>query len=242
MIKKVTNYDDIAKPYHEHIGDKKNFLNKYVEEPGTLKKLKEIDFENKSVLDLGCGSGRYSKVLKGFGAFVTGVDPSEKLLEIARKLVKDVEFIKAGSEKLPFKKDSFDFVFAGMVLHYVKNVNVAFKEVSRVLKSGGKFILTSHVPYLGLSKKFKFDGKPYYQFDNYFKEGTRYKKWSSIGVKIEYYHHTMETIMKAAIKNKLNLTDYRDLRPLKSGKNLDPEDYEEVVNKSKFFLAEFMKD
>jgi ubiquinone/menaquinone biosynthesis C-methylase UbiE len=242
MHKVIKNYDDIARPYHNHIEDKSNFLTKYVEEPGTLKKLSSLNLKNKYVLDLGCGSGRYTMVLKEVGAKVVGIDPSEKLLEIARKNIKGVKFIKASSEKLPFSDNEFDLVVAGMVLHYVKKINTTFKEISRILKTGGIFVFSSHVPYLGLTIKHKIDGKPYYQFDNYFKEGKRYKKWSGLGVKIEFYHHTMETLMKAAINNNFKLTDYVDLKPLKSGKEIDPEDYEEVINKSKFFLAEFTKE
>ena len=241
MFKTVSGYNDIAKDYHKYVLDENNFLNKFVEEPGTLEKLKELDLKNKKVLDLGCGSGRYTKILKELGAEVIGVDPSEELIKIAQSEIKDVEFIKAFASKLPFNDSQFDFVFAGMVIHYIKDINESFSEISRVLKPKGEFIFTSHVPYLELAKKAKFKGKSYYELENYFKEGEKVKKWTSIGVLMKFYHHTMESIFKAAIKNSLILNDYRDLKPQEKGKNIDPEDYEEVINKSKFYLAEFIK-
>lgn len=196
---------------------------------------------NKKVLDLGCGSGRYTQVLKDLGASVVGIDPSEGLLKIAREQIQNIDFIKADSSNLPFNNNYFDMVFAGMVIHYVKDIELSFKEVSRVLKPEGIFIFTSHVPYLELAKKIKFENRSYYEFDHYFKEGARYKNWSSIGIRVKFYHHTMESVFKAAIKYSLMLSDYRDLRPQEKGKGVDPEDYEEVVNKSKFYLAEFTK-
>jgi ubiquinone/menaquinone biosynthesis C-methylase UbiE len=240
-MKTASNYDPFAKLYHKHILDKNNFLNKFVEEPGTLKKLKELELTSKKVLDLGCGSGRYTRVLKNFGANVVGVDPSEELLKIARKEIKNIDFLKKDSSNLPFKDNCFDMVFAGMVLHYVKDIESLFREVFRVLRPKGIFILTSHVPYLELVRKVKFENKSYYEFDHYFKEGARYKNWTSIGIKIKFFHHTMESVFKAAIKNSFILSDYSDLRPQEEGKIVDSEDYEEVINKSKFYLAEFTK-
>lgn len=101
------------------------------------------DMKGKKVLDLGCGTGRILGELKLFGAEVTAVDISEEMLSKAKKKHPDVEMIVADAENLPFENDYFDVVTATFLIVHLKNPEIAFDEVYRVLKSGGEFVLTN---------------------------------------------------------------------------------------------------
>src|SRR5690606_31699327 len=72
------------------------------------------------ILDLGCGTGRYSAALaEHFSADVEAIDPSEKMLEQAlRKRHARVRFQSASGEKLPLPDRSIDLVFMSMVFHH----------------------------------------------------------------------------------------------------------------------------
>ncbi|MFZ3074094.1 MAG: methyltransferase domain-containing protein [Minisyncoccales bacterium] len=97
------------------------------------------------VLDIGCGNGRYYPVFKEREAEYTGIDSSRKLIAIARKNFPEANFAVADALKLPFKENEFDLAVSIAVLHHIpseKNRELFFKEVSRVLKSGGIFIVT----------------------------------------------------------------------------------------------------
>ncbi|WP_010479159.1 class I SAM-dependent methyltransferase [Thermococcus zilligii] len=99
------------------------------------------------VLDLACGAGGFSFLLEDLGFQVIGLDSSEAMLERARKFAADkgskVEFVKGDAKELPFENNSFDYVlFIDSLVHFEpRELNQVFKEVARVLKPGGRFIL-----------------------------------------------------------------------------------------------------
>ena len=100
------------------------------------------------VLDLACGVGGFSFLLEDHGFEVIGVDSSEFMLakarEYARERASKVEFIKADAGSLPFDGESFDYVlFIGdSVVHFSPTeLNGVFREISRILKPSGRFII-----------------------------------------------------------------------------------------------------
>ena len=99
------------------------------------------------VLDLACGAGGFSFLLEDLGFQVVGLDSSEAMLERAREFARDkrskVEFVKGDARELPFEDSSFDYVlFIDSLVHFEPaELNRVFKEITRVLKPGGKFIL-----------------------------------------------------------------------------------------------------
>lgn len=90
--------------------------------------------KNKIVLDMGCGSGRYSIALKRMGAKeVVGIDKSET----KQFKYKGVKYIIGNVLNLPFEDNYFDFVFCNGVLHHSTDILKGIKEIYRVLKKGG---------------------------------------------------------------------------------------------------------
>ena len=97
------------------------------------------------VLDLGCGNGRLLDVLSDIEIDYLGVDLSANLLEIAQEKHKSNRFLKMDGEKIPARDESFDVIFCLAVLHHLPSSRERvqlLKEVRRVLKPGGKLILT----------------------------------------------------------------------------------------------------
>jgi ubiquinone/menaquinone biosynthesis C-methylase UbiE len=110
------------------------------------------------ILDLGCGTGRYSGALAShFQARVVAVDPSEKMLaEARRKKPVDVCFLRGAGEAVPLTNASVDMVFISMVFHHFERPRKAFEECYRVLRPEGIVCLragvTDHIgkyPYEG---------------------------------------------------------------------------------------------
>ncbi|MTI57773.1 DVU_1556 family methyltransferase [Geosporobacter ferrireducens] len=96
-----------------------------------------------AVLDLGCGWGAtVGYLFEKHHIKAVGIDPSEKLLGIAKMKYPFADFIQGSGEHMPFADECFQGVFAECTLSLMDDVNRTVKEVFRVLKRGGWFIAT----------------------------------------------------------------------------------------------------
>ncbi|MFN8413206.1 MAG: class I SAM-dependent methyltransferase [Anaerolineales bacterium] len=104
------------------------------------------DIQGKDVLDMGCGSGRYSIALARVGAkSVAGVDWQKRAFEAARiwceKNNQPVTFREGDVLNLPFESESFDFVFSNGVIHHTHSIQKGLSEIWRVLRPGKRSFL-----------------------------------------------------------------------------------------------------
>lgn len=103
-----------------------------------------VPFAPRLIVDVGCGTGRFSQPLADqFAAKVIGIDPSQRMLEVARTKNNHsrVEFRLAPAERLPLTDGSADLVFMSMVLHHLLDKQAAARECCRILRAGGRFCM-----------------------------------------------------------------------------------------------------
>ena len=97
-------------------------------------------FAGRTVLDVGCGSGRWSYALAMLGAQVVAVDFTDAGVEITREVTKScphVEVIQADLFRLPFRAQQFDFVVSWGVLHHTVDTQKAFRAIAPLVRPGG---------------------------------------------------------------------------------------------------------
>lgn len=102
----------------------------------------------KAILDLGCGTGRFSEALAiHFDAHVVGIDPSATMLEQARRKQRDrrVRYEHGSGEAIPVPDNSVDLVFMSMIFHHFENPRLAARECRRVLRDQGTAFLRAGV-------------------------------------------------------------------------------------------------
>ena len=95
--------------------------------------------------DIGAGTGFITEGLMQKGLRVIAVDQSEAMLkEMGEKFqgVDTIDYRLGEAENLPIEDKVVDYVFANMYLHHVENPTVAIKEMARVLKPGGRLVIT----------------------------------------------------------------------------------------------------
>lgn len=104
-----------------------------------FKRFKEIELPEKAkILDVGCGSGTLAHFWKEQGYDVTGLDISDKSLEITRS--KGVYCVKGDvTKRLPFEDNTFDLVYSDVLLEHFGNPKPVLAEIFRV---SGRYVLT----------------------------------------------------------------------------------------------------
>ncbi|MDP2642647.1 MAG: class I SAM-dependent methyltransferase [Candidatus Peregrinibacteria bacterium] len=136
LLKKVKkDYTEISEEFD------KTRKTKWEEFDNFLKYIKDKNI----VADVGCGNGRFYEFLKKHKTTkYIGIDNNKKLLEKAKK-EKNAKFIKGDLLKIPLKKESVNVVLEIASLHHIPSKKLrekAIKEVNRVLKKNGIFIVS----------------------------------------------------------------------------------------------------
>src|SRR3954470_8825497 len=111
-------------------------------DPAVLAECGEL--QGKRVLDVGCGEGRFCRLLAGRGAEAVGLDPIAPLLDSARGQESANErYILGAGEGLPFRDASFDIVLFYLSLIDITDYRGAIREAVRVLRPGGRVIVAN---------------------------------------------------------------------------------------------------
>ncbi len=94
-------------------------------------------------LDVGCGTGRWTKYVSKRAKFVEAIDPSKAVLSAAQllKSCDNVRITQAEVSSLPFADESFDFVFSLGVLHHIPDTQRAIADCVKKVKKGGYFMV-----------------------------------------------------------------------------------------------------
>jgi len=130
-----------------------------------LEALKKVVPKKGKGLEIGVGTGRFAQPL----GVAFGIDPSKKMLEIAKK--RGIKTFVGKGENLPFADNEFDYVLIVITICFVKNPEIVISEARRVLKNNGKLIIgivdrNSHLGKFYQEKKRQ--GHRFYKFANFF--------------------------------------------------------------------------
>jgi len=113
--------------------------------PGRLSWMdRQIDWQGKAVLDLGCAGGFMAEALEDRGATVTGIDPADQAVDAARAHAsangRGITYDIGVGEALPYADAAFDAVVCVDVLEHVQDLAQVLAETARVLRPGGLFL------------------------------------------------------------------------------------------------------
>jgi len=167
----------------------------------------------KRVLDVGCGEGRYARLLSGRGATVVGIDPTPELLAVARRRHPAGDYRPASGESLPFGEAEFDVVLCYLSLVDIADDSSAIAEMCRVVRPGGEVVLVtiSNVASTTAGWTKDSDGKKLHRtVDRYMECFPLRASWR--GIDIVNWHRPLSRTMGAFLKRGMRLT--RFLEPL----------------------------
>lgn len=199
----------------------------------------------KAVLDLGCGYGENCAEFKRLGASrVVGIDISEKMLEVAKRENKKIEFIRADMSDISCVDGRFDVVFSSLAVHYINDFNSFVAGVGSALIDDGVFIFSQEhplttAPVAGASwTRDENMNVLHYNLTDYMRSGQRSTTW--IVDNVIKYHRTFSEIVNTLITNSFSVEKMIETVPTEETIKRLPH-YAKDLDKPNFLLIKARK-
>jgi SAM-dependent methyltransferase len=167
-------------------------------------------------LDVGCGEGRFCRMLKPLGIKTVGIDPTQVLIRHAREQDPDGDYRIGRAEALDFPDQSFDLVVSYLTLIDIPDIRAAIAEMCRVLAPGGTLLIANLTSFNTAGQPDGWvrdaDGHPRFCIDHYMKERTDWVEWR--GIRIHNWHRPLSTYMSLLLDQGLQLRHFSEPMPV----------------------------
>lgn len=189
-------------------------------------------------LDVGCGEGRFCRMLAAEGVLTVGIDPTKPLIEEARRRDPDGDYRLGMAEALDFADGSFDLVVSYLTLIDIDDVEAAIAEMARVLRPGGSLLIANLNGFCSASPqgwRREEDGQLRFVLDRYLEERAEWVQWR--GIHIRNWHRPLSRYLGLLLGQGLELRHFDEPAPHGG----DPERLERYRRVPYFHLMEWRK-
>lgn len=226
-------YQELAEFYAAGIDHKPH--NAYYDRPANISLWP--DCQGKRVLDAGCGPGVYCSLLVERGAIVTGVDVSDRMIELAKQRLGtsvDLRVMDLVQPLVEFSDEYFDFINAALCLDYIEDWLSLFSEFRRVLRTNGLVQFSCGHP--------AFEAE-YYQTEKYFEIERVDAIWTGFGkkVKMPSFRRSLQDILMPVISNGFRLEKVLEPKPTSEFLKVDPIRYRKLCSRPAFLCIQARK-
>ena len=228
-IKDIGNgWASSAQAWIDSMGERGDWAREHVLDPVMLGRIKGRGFQR--ALDVGCGEGRFCRMLKAAGVSATGIDPTRPLLETARRRDPSGDYRFGRAEQLEFEPATFDLVVSYITLIDIADFRTAIGEMSRVLKAGGSLLIANLTGFTSTCANQGWvkdaDGRQlHFPVDRYLEEFPFWFEWA--GIRIENWHRPLSAYMSAFLQSGLTLAFFSEPGPV-SGEPAQQETFRRV--------------
>jgi len=170
----------------------------------------------KRALDVGCGEGRFCRMLRSRGVHTVGVDPTSALIAVARSRDARGTYVEATAERLPFREEVFDLVVSYLSLIDIPDVEAVIPDMARVLKPGGTLLIANLTSFntacadVGWVKD-AGGRRVHYPIDNYLQARAMWIEYR--GIRVVNHHRPLSTYLGALLGAGLVLTHFDEPAP-----------------------------
>lgn len=231
-------WDESAAAWIADTGDEGDFGRRYVLDAPMLERVTGRGFA--TALDVGCGEGRFCRMLRDRGITATGIDPTEALLGAAQARDPDGDYRLGRAEALDFADASFDLVVSYLTLIDIPDIDAAIPEIARVLKPGGTLLIANLASFNTAGQPAGWqvgpDGQGRFVIDHYMTERADWVQWR--GIRIHNWHRPLSRYMTLFLGQGLELRSF--LEPMPSN-DADPAARERHRRVPYFVLMEWRK-
>ena len=171
----------------------------------------------RKALDIGCGEGRFCRMMRARGIAATGIDPTAPLIETARARDPGGDYRIAAAEALPFPEGAFDLVVSYLSLIDIAGLEDAIAGMARVLAPGGALLIahlasfaTASVDPSGGWVRDAAGQRRHFAIDHYLEPRAARVSWA--GIAIENHHRPLSAYMGLLLAQGLRLTHFEEPR------------------------------
>jgi len=205
-----TGWNTSADAWLPLIGEEGDFSRKHVLDAPMMERVRASGAT--VALDVGCGEGRFCRMMSKAGLDATGIDPTAVLIDVAREKG-SAKFVLGRAEALPFEDAQFDLVVFYLSLIDIENLDQAVAEAVPILRPGGRvlignlnaWITASHTKCDGWARN--KDGAASMVIDRYLEAYPIRGRWA--GMDIINWHRPLSRYMQVLLNAGLRL-DYFD--------------------------------
>ena len=193
-------------------GDEGDFGRRWVRDAPMLERVRRRPYAR--ALDVGCGEGRFCRMLKAEGVAAVGIDPTVGLIDHARRLDPEGDYRGEAAEALGFEDAAFDLVVSYLSLIDIPDVRAAIAEMARVLAPGGSLLIANLAGYNSAADANDLgwvtlpDGRRAHAMDHYLEEKAGWIAWK--GIRIQNWHRPLSTYMTLLLEQGLTLVHFAE--------------------------------
>ena len=207
-------WDDSADAWIADMGERGDFGRRYVLDPIMLPRA--LRQSPRRALDVGCGEGRFCRLLKPHGVDTTGIDPTRALISSARARDPRGTYLAARAEQLPFSDRSFPLVVSYLSLIDIAEFRNAIREMARVLQPGGTLLIANLNSFNTAGGdtgwvKDRTNQRLHYPIDQYLEERPMWIEYR--GIRIVNHHRPLSAYLQALLETDLRLTYFDEPAP-----------------------------
>lgn len=208
-------WDQSAAAWIAEQGEQGDFGRRCVLDAPMLARISGRGFE--TALDIGCGEGRFCRMMQADGIHAIGIDPTAALLDTARARDTEGDYREGRAEALNFAGGSFDLVVSYLTLIDIDDVDCAIPEMARVLKPGGTLLIANLASYASAPTGWLPDAGNVARFslDNYLEERTLQSEWA--GISVRNWHRPLSRYMTLLLEAGLQLRHFAEPAPQPGG-------------------------
>lgn len=214
----ATTYDNISQNYTDLV--KTDPVKKFIQYPSALRLLGDIS--QKSILDVGCGSGIFDRDMASRGAIVTGYDVSPEQIANAKKATQDnspnINYFVSDPRELK-ADEKFDKAVSVLVLHYAldrDHLKQFFSSTYKALKDKGEFICILANPQFKRLEKILYNRR-FVKLPNAKMRVDFFDKNQTISCSAEYSDFSVDDYEKSAISGGFKRIEWKNLKVERGG-------------------------